>query len=64
MRHKNQGTESKLSQAGLTVAGISAAAVHVCDVGTIRNTHTDAYTKTNNRRKTKGNTFFVVLFYV
>ena len=57
MRHKNQGTESKLSQAGLSVPGASAAAVHFCDVGTIRNTHADAHTK-KNRTKTKGNARF------
>ena len=57
MRHKNQGTESKLSQAGLSVPGVSAAAAHFCDVGTIRNIHADAHTK-KKRTKTKGNARF------
>ena len=57
MRHKNQGTESKLPQAGLSVPGVSAAAAHFCDVGTIRNIHADAHTK-KNRTKTKGNARF------
>ena len=52
MPHENQGTESKLSQAGLSVPGASAAAAHFCDVRTIRNTHADAHTK-KKRTKTK-----------
>ena len=57
MRQKNQGTESKFPQAGLSVPGVSAAAVHSCDVGTTRNTHADARTG-KNRKKTKGNARF------